>query len=531
MEPEQTGLSVEQILGIVRRRAPWAAVCFVLVVGAVYGYSKHQTKKYTATAAVTFNSNPLSQEVLGLSPASSNNLVAQQDSNLELVKLGDTAAKTAGLLDRGLTAKQVSESVSVGVKGETNIVAVSASSTSPALAAAIANTYTHQFVSEQQSANRKLFRSALTLVNRQLSKLSRAQRSGASGLDLVERAHTLALLTELGYNNAQVAGEAVVPASPSSPKTKRNVLLGALLGLVLAFAFVFLLERLDRRIRSPEDFEEIYRSPLLGAIPDSKALARSARGGGGPATALPPVEAEAFSLVLAHLRVFNVDRDLDTLVIASAEAGDGKTIVARHMAVAAARLGSRVLLLEADLRHPALAEQLDIKTGPGLAEVLAGGVAIGDAIQSVELDPVRTEGDGGRVLSVLTAGSALPRNPGESLQSSAMRTSLEWVKWTGYELVVVDTPPLSAVSDAFPLLGKVDGVVLVGRVGHSRRDIAERLQQTLASSGVVPLGVIANSAKSGVPEPYPSVGGSAQAGGSSEEALSMANRSSDPDRP
>ena len=516
---------------MLRRRAPWAVVCFVLVVGAAYGYSKQQKKKYTATAAVTFNSNPLSQEVLGLSPASSNNLVAQQDSNLELVKLGDTAARTASLLGHGLTTKQVSESVSVGVKGETNIVAVSASSTSPALAVAIANTYTHQFVVEQQKANRKLFRSALRLVNRQLSQLSRAQKIGPSGLDLEERAHTLALLTELGFDNAEVAGEAAVPTSPSSPKTKRNTLLGALLGLVLAVALAFLLERLDRRIRSPEDFEQIYRSPLLGAVPESKALARRRRGDAGQEVVLPPVEAEAFGLVLAHLRVFNVDRDLGTLVIASAETGDGKTIVARHLAEVAASLGSRVLLLEADLRHPTLAQELEIETGPGLAEVLVGAIAIGDAIQSVELEPVQGEGGAARVLSVLTAGSALPRHPGETLQSSAMRTSLEWTKWAGYELVVVDTPPLSAVSDAFPLLGEVDGVVLVGRVGHSRRDIAERLQQTLATSGVAPLGVIANSAKSGVPEPYPSAGGAPQAVGASEDFVPVASRSNGSDRP
>jgi Mrp family chromosome partitioning ATPase len=87
-----------------------------------------------------------------------------------------------------------------------------------------------------------------------------------------------------------------------------------------------------------------------------------------------------------------------------------------------------------------------------------------------------------------------------------MTSTLEWTKRAGYDLVVIDTPPLSAVSDAFPLLNGVDGTLLVGRIGHSRRDAAKRVQRVLASSGVVLLGVIANGSRAGAPEPYPSAG-------------------------
>jgi Mrp family chromosome partitioning ATPase len=119
-------------------------------------------------------------------------------------------------------------------------------------------------------------------------------------------------------------------------------------------------------------------------------------------------------------------------MVASAAPGDGKTTVARHLAGAAARMGSRVLLLEADLRRPAIAVQLDVSSGPGVAD-----------------------------------------------------------------LVVVDTPPLTAVSDAFPLLSKVDGVIIVGRVGRNRRDVAQRLYETLTGAGAPLLGVVANGLKSG----------------------------------
>ena len=97
--------------------------------------------------------------------------------------------------------------------------------------------------------------------------------------------------------------------------------------------------------------EGIYGLPLLGVVPESVALSRSAKGKKGAREALPAGEAEAFHLIRAHLRYFNVDRELRTLLVASAAPGDGKTTVARHLAAAAARMGARVLLLEADLRR------------------------------------------------------------------------------------------------------------------------------------------------------------------------------------
>src|SRR5664280_1469660 len=103
MDTEQTNLGFEQVLGILRRRAPWILLCFVLVAAAAYGFSKHQTKKYTATASLVFNNNQQAQQVAGLQTVGSSNQLAQQNTNLKLVELGDMAAKTAGLLGRGLT--------------------------------------------------------------------------------------------------------------------------------------------------------------------------------------------------------------------------------------------------------------------------------------------------------------------------------------------------------------------------------------------------------------------------------------------
>jgi capsular exopolysaccharide synthesis family protein len=495
MDAEQTNQSLELALGGLRRRAPWILLCLVLVTGAAYGFSRREQKKYTATASLVFNDSQANQQAAGLQAVSVNNQQAQESTNLKLVQLGDMAEETASRLGQGQTKEKVKESLSISALGESNVVNVAATATSPTLAAAIANTYAKRFVFEQQESNHKYYASALALVSKQLAALTPVERAGTSGLALESRAQSLGVLAELRNGNVQIAQAASVPTSPSSPKTVRNTALGAVLGLLLGLGIAFLLERFDRRLREPKDLETVYGLPLLGVVPESGALSRSARGKASSG-ALMASEAEAFHLIRAHLRYFNVDKELRTLLVASAVPGDGKTTVARHLASAAARMGARTLLVEADLRRPTMAQQFEIHPGAGLSDVLIGAVAMNDAIQSISLDGPGKDASRTRTIDVLLAGPVLPPNPAELIESRAMENLLDGARST-YDLVVVDTPPLTVVSDAFPLLGKVDGVIIVGRVGRNRRDVATRLHETLVAAGAPLLGVVANGFKAG----------------------------------
>ncbi len=491
MQEHSEAFNFERTMSIARRRLPLVALCAIVVAGAAFGFSKHQTKKYTASATLDFEANSFGEQIAGLQTSSPNNsteALAQEASNVERAKGAQAAIKTAKAIGHGLTATGVIGSLEVAGQGESPLVVVSSTTTSPGLSAAIANSYAREVVIEQRNANLQKYRAALAIVRRQIAALSPTQRVGPDGLELQNRAQSLSLLSQLKVGDVKVDSEAFVPVSPSSPKTSRNTALGGFVGLIIGLGLVLLLERIDRRIRAPEELEAVYRLPLLGAIPRSAALARAGSEKDGVRQAPSVAESEQFNLIRARMRYFNIERDPRTVLIASPEVGDGRSLVALNLAEAAARSGAKTLLIESDLRQPTLVKRLSLPSGPGLAEVLIGATPLREAIESIRLDADST-------LDVLSAGAVLSPNAGELLDSKAAEQLLHSVRLE-YELVVLDTPPLAVVSDAFALLTKVDGIVVVGRIGGSHRDAAERLYQVLSSSGAALLGVVANFSRS-----------------------------------
>ena len=231
-----------------------------------------------------------------------------------------------------------------------------------------------------------------------------------------------------------------------------------------------------------------------------------------------------FRLLRAYLRYFNVDRELRSLLIVSGTSGDGKTTVAYNLAEAAQETGSKTLLIEADLRLPNLAAHYGLRAVPGLAELLIGTVDPPKAIQSIPI-ATRVNGSTAEVsLDVLLAGHP-PPNPAELLQSKAMAELLSWAA-EHYELVVIDTPPLSVVSDAVPLLAQVDGVVVVSQLGKNTRDAAAFLRDRLAAVNAPVLGVVANgvSAKGAGGYGYSYYGADASGTGDDTNGTSMSVR-------
>jgi capsular exopolysaccharide synthesis family protein len=476
---------LEHSLKVLRRRWWIILLCAIVTGGAAFAISHSQTKKYTARASLLFNNTSVAQQASGIQAVSQTDPQGQRNTNLTLVQLGSAVAnRTARLLGGGITPGEVKGAVSASLVGQSNVVAVSATWPNPRIAASIANTYAQAFIDEQAAQNARSVQSAIQLVKQQYAGLTKAQRLDPQGQSLVDHLESLKILKAM-QNSTQIVQSAGIPGAPSSPRTSRNTVLGVILGLILGIGLAFLLERLDRGLREPREVEEAFGLPTLGVIPRSQvAEGRSA-----------PLEAdlEPFRMLRAHLRYFNVDRELKVLLVTSAKPAEGKTTVARNLATTAAGLGTRTLLLEADLRKPALAQRLGLEPGVGLAGALVGVGSLQDAIQHVDV-AARANGDGtARRLDVLPTGS-VPPNPTELLESHAIENVLAWAR-EHYELVIVDTPPLLVVSDTIPLMKLVDGVIVVSRLGISTRDSVDQFREQLVNLRAPVLGIVVNDVR------------------------------------
>lgn len=475
------GFDVVRAFAALYRRAPLILTCATLAALAAFALSRTEQKTYQATASLGFSENPLSQQIAGL-PTTSNpsSALVQQASNVELVRLGETAESTAKTLGGGLTPSAVADDVSVSGLGESGIVAVTAHAGSPALAAAIANTYVQQFVSAQTSINRHYYASALALVRRQLRGLSPAQRVGQDGLALQNRAQTLTLLSQLRYGNVTVAGQATPPSAPSSPRTSRNVLIGAALGLLLGIAAVFVLEQLDPRVKRAREIEEIFGAPLLGSVAASPSLART---GDGQFEALPQDEAAVFALMRAQMALTRPGRAAWMILVTAAARGEGVSTIARELALSAARSGARVLLINAD------GGARGSVTGPTLADVLADSASMEETINQVAFVRSGMDASARGTLAVLDASAG----SGELVESQAFDDVLSDLR-ASHDLVVIDTPPLIEGAEGYPLLGKADGVVVVAKLARVSRDRALELRGILERANARVIGVVANGA-------------------------------------
>ena len=479
--------NLTQALQILRRRGLWVPLCMALAGVVAFGISKHQPVRYTATASLLFKSTELSQQVTGLT--SDIGVQAEQSNDLKLVQFSDVASATASKLAGGLSARAVEESVSVAqqgessLAGESSVVTVSALASSPNLAAAIANAYASEVIAQQHAASARYYATALTLVGKQLAAIPRDQRLGAAAVALQTRAQSLRLLSALQPSAVQLGRQALAPKSPSAPRTSRNVLIALALGLLASAGLIYLLELLDTRVRDAAELPTLYDAPLLGVLHEDRSLKLA-----GPGTLCSGAQDRSLGLVLARLRSFNAQRAPRTILLTSARSGDGTSTVALHLARAAAQRSLGVLLVEVNLRRPALASLLGLPPSPGLIDLLHGTASLAEATRSVTVGSVEQP----RRFDLLIAGSGDPRGGPDGLLDSEAMSNLLRSASARYELVLIDAPPLSLVPDAFSLLAHTDGVLVVSALGHDRREQGEELRDVLARSGTPLLGVVAN---------------------------------------
>lgn len=313
-------------------------------------------------------------------------------------------------------------------------------------------------------------------VSRLQSELAQLRDSYTNVLQSYENVQ---LAEAQSTSNTLVVEPARVPIEPVRPKVLQNTLLAAVVGLMLAVGLVFLIEYLDDSIRSPDQARELFLAPVLGSI----ARLPTPIAQNGPVVLSRPrsPESEAFRSVRTNIQFAGLDRPIKTILVTSAAPGEGKTMVASNLAVVMAQAGNRVVLLDADLRRPALHRSFGRPNRNGLTDLmLQGSAGWNGAVQETSV----------RNLTLVTSGP-LPPNPADLLGSQRMKQLLAHLGKSS-DVVIIDSSPTLAATDALVLAPYTDAVLVVVDTGMTRIRTATQVKAQFEQVGVKIMGVIMN---------------------------------------
>jgi len=284
-----------------------------------------------------------------------------------------------------------------------------------------------------------------------------------------------------------VVRTADLPSVPVSPRPKLNLALGLLVGLAVGAGAAVLRETLDTSIKGADEVTELLGMPTLGLIAyDPDAGKRPLIVHVDPQS----TRAEAFRQLRTNLQFIDVDRKPRSIVVTSSVPQEGKSTTTCNLALALAQAGLRVILVEADLRRPRLADYLGLEGSVGLTDALVGRADLDDLIQPW--------GDG--TLQVLASGPA-PPNPSELLGSHQMRELLRELE-SRCDLVLLDAPPLLPVTDAAVLAAHASGAIVIVRSGRTTREQARRAVEILRAVDVHLYGAVLNMVSTRGPDAY-----------------------------
>jgi len=396
----------------------------------------------------------------------------------------------------------------VRVVPNTQLIEISVTDTDPARAQVIANELAKQLIRQSPAENESETGQRQEFIRQQLSSLeaqiqetekrieelqssltvmNSTSQTASTEKDITDLTVKLNALRENYANflaNSQQGAlnilRVVEPANlpTTSVGTSKILIIGlaGMVGLVLATGAAYLIEFLDRSIKSTSDVERIFNYPVIGYL-----SLMSDNGNNATHVLNHPnsLATESFRLLQSNLEFFQAYNSAKTILITSPMQGNGKTTIAVNLAISLALSGQKTILVDSDLRRPAVHSSLEIEKAPGLSDVIRSKKKVADVKRSM---------DGTRI-EVITAGD-VPPNVTEVVGSKRIAEILNGLK-DDYETIIVDAPPL-VISDSYNLASKVDGVVLVLEPGQTREEQAKVIKEQLNRAGARVIGVVFN---------------------------------------
>lgn len=539
-------------------RRKWLILAVGIVVGvASYIYYKHQTSVYQSSTQVYLGAS--SEEQAPGEKGATRGKGVNVTNQVQLINsiVLEEAHRRLKSEHKGALARKSKARAKAAEKSE--FITISTEAHSARSSALLANLVAQIYVKRQNDNHRRTIESALAIARRQLRRIeaasviqaakasastknkSSASSSTSSGAgststtpsvpststaSVIQAANLNSKINQLEANLGTVVAQQVKPARASgavliSPKPRQDAIFGFVIGLVLAAIAAYVLDRLDRRLRTLARIEAVMRAPILAALP--KVGKTVIHGEGGPRPSGPllePLRRLHTALQLAQGATINGSaraaeiggtpaeagqRVGRAILFVSADPGDGKSTLVADLALAQRDAGQRVVVVEANFRRPAQTRLLGVDGVHGLSEALTGSLSAQEAMQRVmphdpsSLTNPATAGEGiatavqaqAGSLFLLAGGGLVPNPPALLAQQST--SELLRSLTSEFDYVLVDAPSPLEVSDAIPLLGAVGGIVLVARAGHTREASAQRLRQLLENPAYAPiLGVVAN---------------------------------------
>lgn len=506
---DRGGAELRDYLAALRRRK-WVILLATLgVVGSAVLLSVLQTPVYEAKARLSIQPDA-SVFASGQGSVTDSTFVDTQMLVLQSKPVKDIVRAKLGS----------APAISTAPLGTTSVVEVSAESTQPRQAAAIANAYVDAYLTyrgkqaaDSLAAQAREVQAKIDALQKQIDALG-SQLAGLgsctgtnAGPGCAQRDSLQhdrdALVTQQGpfkeklgqlqidtsaggVSAAQVLTPASAPGHPVRPTPVRNAILGLAIGLLLGGIAALVFEYFDESIKSKDDLERFAPDvPVLGMIPTT--LGWKDRGESRVVSLTDPSSpsAEAYRTLRTSIRFLAVDKPLRTIQITSPNAAEGKSTTAANLAVALARAGERVVVVSCDLRRPRLHDFFGLSNEIGFTSVLLGETPLSSALQ-----PVRQQGS----LWFLASGP-LPPNPSELLSSVRASETLSGLRAVA-DTVLIDCPPVLPVTDAAVISTKVDGTLLVVTAGSSTRKQVVRTVELLRQVGAPLVGCVLNNTPS-----------------------------------
>jgi polysaccharide biosynthesis transport protein len=511
--------TLTQYLAVLRRRK-WVMLPPLLLIPAIaFLLAQQQPSEYRATSQVLLNRQDVVTAMLSQQPNSAyldpERLLATQSDvarSAALLRRVVRAANVQGLTDSYLLAKS-----EVSPHANADVLEFAVTDRNPQVAARLASVYAEQYTLFRREIDTKAARDAMKKVE---ARIERLEEQGVSS-DSPRYADLLDLRTKFETAATLLTGNITVlrPAESAdkiSPRPNRSALLGGLVAIVIALGFAFLAEALDSRVRNVDEIEGRLRMPQLGSLPPPPARLRRADELVMLAEPSSPA-AEAVRQLRTNLEFVLVRTGARTIMVTSALEREGKSTTIANLAVAFARTGRRVVLVDLDLRRPYLHRFFRTPPSPGVVEVALGQAELDEALTPIlvsELQPAdgasrqavelhrssallqsRSESTNGHagfgVLELLPAGQVV-RDAGEFVADQPLAEVLSTLRQRA-DLVLIDAPPTLTVGDATTLSARVDGLLAVVRLRETRREALVNFGRQLEKCPTAQLGFIATN--------------------------------------